>query len=156
MKFCGVFLCMLLLATALASCGGANVLLDVNQSLENRNWGYHQAVRGAVAVTDSAQPYHINFKLRHTASYPYANIYVLLRLKGPGLNKLTRYQFKLANDNGQWLGKGSGNLYTYAFPLLKAFRFPKKGKYSISVEQNMRNNPLPHISDIGLLVATDN
>ncbi|RYG21247.1 MAG: gliding motility lipoprotein GldH, partial [Chitinophagaceae bacterium] len=89
----------------------------------------------------------------NTADYRYSNIYVIMRLKnGRQFLKDGRYQFQLAKSDGQWVGKGSGDLYSNTFPLLKNFRFPKAGKYEIEVEQNMRDNPLVGVSDIGVSV----
>ena len=76
-----------------------------------------------------------------------------MRLKGDSVNKSTRYEFKLAKKDGEWLGKGSGDIFTFNFPLLTNFRFAKPGKYEIEITQNMRDNPLVGISDIGITVS---
>lgn len=130
-----------------------NNLVDTNESIPHNNWEYRQAASANVMVKDSLTRYSIRFKLRHTASYRYGNLYALVKIKGPGLNKTTRYQFKLAQSDGLWLGKGSGDIYEQSFPLLTDFSFPKRGNYQLEVEQNMRDNPLTGISDVGISVA---
>ena len=62
-----------------------------------------------------------------------------------------RYELKLASNTGEWLGSGSGSLYSYQIPF-KTIRFPAKGIYNFEIEQNMRDNPLHEVSDIGLRV----
>ena len=79
-------------------------------------------------------------------------MFVLATFKDAKKRKRLRYQFKLAKEDGTWLGKGSGDLYTFSFPLLKNHRFADTGKYHIEVEQNMRDNPLVGISDVGIEV----
>jgi gliding motility-associated lipoprotein GldH len=128
-------------------------LVDTNIAIAENNWAYAKSIKATIEIKDSNKPYVIRFKLRHTASYRYANLYVILHLKGDGVNKHTRYQFKLAKQDGEWLGKGSGDIYAYNFPLLTSYYFPKAGKYEIEIEQNMRDNPLVGISDVGINVA---
>lgn len=132
-------------------------LIDVNMEVPENNWSYAKSVKAAFEIKDPSLAYHVFFKIRNTADYRYANIYVIMRLKGSnGMLKNARYQFQLAKADGQWLGKGSGDLYSNTFPLLKNFRFPKAGKYELEVEQNMRNNPLVGISDVGIRVEQGN
>lgn len=128
-------------------------VVDSNQVMPSRNWSYADKVKVTVDVTDSSKPYNIYFKLRHTADYRYANIFVLLNVKGGQRKRSRRYEFKLAQADGQWNGSGSGNLYTYSFPLLTQFKFPAPGKYELELEQNMRDNPLKEISDAGIKVS---
>ncbi|RZJ79995.1 MAG: gliding motility lipoprotein GldH [Flavobacterium sp.] len=142
------FVAMLLM---LASCE-TNNLIDTNESVADNNWTYAKSAKAVVEIKDVNQSYNIYFKLRHTADYRYANLFVLANVKGNGLKKSTRYQFKLAKADGEWLGKGSGDIYTNNFSLLTNYRFAKPGKYEIEIEQNMRDNPLVGISDLGIIV----
>lgn len=65
---------------------------------------------------------------------------------------VTRYEVKLAGKDGEWFGKGSGNLYSYQVPFKTNIKFPAKGNYHFEIEQNMRDNPLHEVSDVGLRV----
>lgn len=136
----------------ITSCSDNN-LVDTNDSVAENSWLYAKSAKATVEIKDINQPYTIHFKLRHTLDYKYANLFVVMRLKGDSLNKSTRYEFKLAKNDGEWLGKGSGDIFTNNFPLLKDYRFAKPGKYEIEITQNMRDNPLTGISDIGITVS---
>ncbi len=127
--------------------------MDINIPVAENSWTYAKSLKTTIAIEDSNKPYVIRFKLRHNTAYRYSNLYVLMHLKGNGLNKHMRYQFKLAKQDGEWLGKGSGDIYSYNFPLFTDFYFPKRGFYEIEIEQNMRDNPLVGISDLGITVA---
>lgn len=147
-------LMLLALTTVLLFAGcDTNTLVDTNVVMPARNWSYANKIGAVVDVTDPAQYYSVYFKLRHTADYRYSNVFVLLHINGAGEKKQTkRFEYTLAQPDGQWNGSGSGNLFTYTFPLLTNFRFPKAGKYSFEIEQNMRDNPLKEISDVGIKV----
>ena len=142
-----------IILAGLSSCN-TNNLIDTNQEMPQRNWSYVNKVKAVVDVTDINKAFALKFKLRHTADYRYSNIYILMTMTGGGQQKVTRrYGYKLAEADGQWLGKGSGNLYTYVLPLLSDYRFPAPGKYTIEIEQNMRDNPLKEVSDAGIMVS---
>ncbi|ATP58393.1 gliding motility lipoprotein GldH [Pedobacter ginsengisoli] len=147
-----LLLSSVLMVLFLSGCD-TNTLIDSNMSMPARNWSYPNKVKTLVEITDSSKPYNVYFKLRHTADYRYSNIFVLFHITGGGQKKHTRrYEYRLAQPDGQWNGSGSGNLFTYNLPLLTNYRFPAKGKYLLEVEQNMRDNPLAEISDAGIKV----
>jgi gliding motility-associated lipoprotein GldH len=58
----------------------------------------------------------------------------------------------LANLEGEWQGTGSGNLRSHQLVLFKNYHFSQAGTYVFELEQNMRDNPLKEVSDIGLRV----
>jgi len=139
---------------ALLSGCDENHLVDSNTALPERNWNYANKIKTVIEIKDAGQPVSIYFKLRLTNNYKYSNIFVLFDLHGSGLKKQTRrYEYRLAQPDGQWNGSGSGNLYTYLLPLLTNYKFPAAGKYALEIEQNMRDNPLKEISDAGIKVV---
>lgn len=147
---------LILFAAVLFSGCTTNYVTDLNVSMEQRRWSYINKVGTTIEIKDPSKIYNLFFKLRHTADYRYSNIYILFHFKPAGGKKvIRRYGFKLAQADGQWLGSGSGNLFTYRFPLLTKFRFPAAGKYELMIEQNMRDNPLQEISDAGITVEKD-
>lgn len=131
-----------------------NNLADLNVSMPKRNWSYVNKVKASVEIKDHSKPHTVYFKLRHTADYRYSNIFVLLHVKAPGQKKTTRrFEYKLAESDGQWLGSGSGNLFTYKLNMLTNYRFPANGVYEFEIEQNMRDNPLKEVSDAGITIS---
>lgn len=150
---CLVFTFAMIIISVLSGCITNNIA-DVNVSMPKHRWSYINKITTVVDIKDHTKPYDLFFKLRHTADYHYANIYVLFHVKGPEGKKVTRrYEFKLASADGQWLGAGSGDLYTYTLPLLTQYKFPQAGKYELVIVQSMVNNPLTAISDAGIMVV---
>ena len=136
----------------LNSCSDPNAVVDQSTPIENHNWSYTNTVKTPVKIDDPTIPYNLYINLRVTGEYKYSNIFVLLHKSGPRLKGVTRFEIKLANLDGEWLGTGSGNLYSYQVPLITNFKFPDKGTYTFEIEQNMRDNPLHEVNDVGMRV----
>ncbi|MES2111146.1 MAG: gliding motility lipoprotein GldH [Bacteroidota bacterium] len=136
---------------ALAGCADKNTVIDDSVEIANHNWTYINRAKFTVKIDDEKVPYNLYMNLRVTSDYKYSNIFVLISQSGPGIkNASQRYEMRLADKEGKWLGKGSGNLYSYQEPFLVNHVFPAKGTYTFLIEQNMRDNPLREVSDVGL------
>jgi gliding motility-associated lipoprotein GldH len=147
------FLFVVLLTTVLASCQDQSLIVDTNIELDKHNWSYTEKVRIPLSIESADIPFNLYLNLRHTSDYKYSNIFLLIHITGPDGKKITeRREFKLAQPDGEWLGSGSGNLYSYQIIFKEDYKFPLKGKYMIELEQNMRDNPLDHITDAGIRV----
>lgn len=150
---CYLFMMMGLVGLLFFSCQNAAVLVDTNESIEQLKWSYFDKVRTTVKIDDVQAKYALCLNLRHTGDYKYSNIFILIHQIGPGGKRITeRREFKLALPDGEWLGKGSGSLYSHQICFRKDYQFPNKGNYVFELEQNMRDNPLREISDVGLRI----
>lgn len=146
------YLFFLLVASMLLACD-SNSLVDSNQSIAGNKWLYSKSAKTEFEITDVNKSYNLSFKLRVNTAYRYANLFVISTLKDSVKTTKLRHQLQIAKPDGSWLGKGSGDLYTYVFPIIRDRRFTKPGKYTIEIEQNMRDNPLVGVSDIGILIT---
>lgn len=137
----------------LPGCQDPSMVVDINKDIKDRVWGYNEKVIVPVKIDSIKIPYNIYINLRHTDVYKYSNIFLMIHETGPGLKKKSeRKELRLALPTGEWLGKGSGNLYSYQILYKENYYFPKKGTYIFELEQNMRDNPLREISDAGIRV----
>jgi gliding motility-associated lipoprotein GldH len=157
MKKLSVLFFALLLVFGFAGCNNPNALVDVYTPIDQHDWTYTHKVSVPVEIEDSTAVYKVLLNLRHTADYKYANIFIRIREVHPNRKTKTyRKEFRLANPDGEWLGTGSGNLITHVLPVYTKLRFTQKGTYVFELEQNMRDNPLREISDVGLRVEKVN
>jgi gliding motility-associated lipoprotein GldH len=153
MSFLKKYILLFIVIVALQACNNNDVIIDSFDAVQNQNWTYTRPIKGSLEVKDSTKAYNIYVNFRHTADYKYANIWLRFHLIGPDKKDIPlRQEFQLALPDGEWLGSGSGNLYSYQLIFKEGYKFPLKGKYTIIVEQNMRDNPLKNISDVGLRV----
>jgi gliding motility-associated lipoprotein GldH len=145
-----IFAAILLLS---AGCTDKKAIIDQNKEVANHNWTYLNKLRYDVKIDDEKIAYNLYMNLRVTADYKYSNLFVLITQTGPDKKaEVKRYELKLANKDGEWLGEGAGNLYSFQLPFRTNFKFPAKGIYPFYIEQNMRDNPLREVSDVGLRV----
>lgn len=147
------FLLLVLLATTIIACQDQSAIVDSNIELDKHNWSYSEKVKIPLNIEATDIPCNLYLNLRHTSNYKYSNIFLLIHIIRPDGKKTTeRREFKLALLDGEWLGSGSGNMYSYQILFKENYKFPLKGKYVIELEQNMRDNPLHYISDAGIRV----
>jgi gliding motility-associated lipoprotein GldH len=106
-------------------------------------------------IKDSAVPYQLYFIIRHNNRYNYNNIWIKLQAKGPADSAFAvNLELPLANKDG-WLGTGMDDIFEHriAFALdPQKFRFSRAGQYSFTLEQIMRDDPLPDVLDVGLRI----
>ena len=137
----------------LISCQDTLTIADTNVEFENRNWSYSEKIRIPVKIEATDISYNLYLNLRHSAGYKYSNIFIIIHIIDPDGKKFSeRREFKLALADGEWLGSGSGNMYSYQIKFKENYKFPAKGTYIFELEQNMRDNPLDHVSDAGIRV----
>lgn len=138
--------------TALVSCN-SNAIFEDNTTIPDRSWTYSFKPSYNVKVDDKNAKYDVYINLRHTNEYDYSNIYLLLNEKGKGLKDTShRKEISLAALDGKWYGKSAGSLYEVEYLAKKDLIFPDTGLYTFSIEQNMRDNPLKDINDVGIKV----
>jgi gliding motility-associated lipoprotein GldH len=108
-------------------------------------------------IKDTAVPYKIFFTLRHRDKYNYNNIYIKLSTRQPGQDSVqtAQYDLNLGNDEEGWKGSGMDDIYEHLISLTPEgtdFYFRKKGDYTFSIEQIMREDPLEHVMNVGLRI----
>lgn len=147
------YLFIVFITMGLVSCHDNLTILDTNLELSKRHWSYIEKLRIPLTIEDTDISYNLYLNLRHTSKYKYSNIFLLIHIIGPDGKRITeRREFKLALPDGEWLGSGSGNRYSYQLLFKENYKFLLKGKYIFELEQNMRDNPLDQVTDAGIRV----
>lgn len=144
--------CALVTVILFASCG-QGALYEKNESIKGHQWSYDTIPAFDIHIDDAQSAYDIVVNLRHNKYYRFSNIFFLLHESGPDLKDTAyRHEIKLAELDGRWLGRSAGNLYHIEHLAKHNFVFPDTGVYTFAIEQNMRNNPLEGVTDVGIKV----
>src|SRR5690606_9345469 len=128
-------------------------VFDKNVAIADNAWHYDDQPRLTAHITDAGQRYDIYLNLRHTPDYRYSNIFLLVHQSGPGMTDTTeRFELRLAEADGRWLGRSTGSMYAHQQLIKENVHFPDTGLYHFTFEQNMRENPLRDVADVGLRI----
>ncbi len=147
------------LLLVLALCGFLNAcndsaIYDTSKAVTDNKWKFKDKKDNYVEIKDLSHSYDLYYNVRITNNYRYSNMFVLLHIFSPKSRvvKTTRLEFKLASADGEWLGKGSGTIFTYRIPFAHDVRFDKAGVYNFQLEQNMRDSSLADVVDAGMRI----
>ena len=144
------------LLSLLASCDTQTIFKD-NVDFEDAKWMEKSLPTFSFEIKDNTIPYHLFYNVRHGESYPYYNLYVTRFLYDSTgkvlINKVLNDEIILFNaKTGKPLGSGLGDMFDNKISMGKPFKFPYKGKYTLKIQQQMRQNPLADIVSVGFTV----
>lgn len=108
-------------------------------------------------VSDTVSTHDVYLDLRHTGDYPFSNLYAFVTLTSPDSTRLVdTVECTLADPSGRWYGKGQGFISSDRFQAHVLYKlrnkFPRRGRYSLMLEQAMRVEKLEGIIDVGVSV----
>ncbi len=147
-----ITLLVLFVAVLFSACDQKRVFENY-QTIKDDSWYINQKPSFYLDIKDTVSEHNVYFNIRHTGNYKYSNLFILFTIQGPKAKAETqRLEFKLAEADGKWLGSGLGDIYSNQIKVMEKIKFPRKGVYSFTIEQNMRDNPLQGIEDIGIRV----
>ncbi|RLD50395.1 MAG: hypothetical protein DRI97_17105 [Bacteroidetes bacterium] len=146
---------LLILFLAAVSCD-PDMVYDQYIHIENGQWGWVDAREFKVEITDTTSLHNIYLQVRHTVEYPLSNLYMFVHVKGPtGQLLKDTVNLILAAPDGNWTGRGSGNLRELQLLYRKQTQFSTPGVYTFTLEQGMRNPELP-VTDLGVRIERTN
>ncbi len=152
----GFFYFILIIIACTASCTQINVF-EKNSNIPGYKWQNNFAATGTFNIDDTLAPYNLYLVLRHTDAYAYNNIWLNVGLQSPGDSLFfQKIDLSLGNDANGWEGTGMNDIWEIRKPLAQNKRFRKKGQYSFSIFQIMRDNPLLNVMSAGLRVEKVN
>lgn len=117
-------------------------------------WQHSFTAKGDFIIKDTTSAYSIYLVLRHTDAYQYNNIWLNIGLQPPGDSMhVQKVNLILGDDANGWEGNGMNDIWELRKLLNGApRRFKQPGKYSFSISQIMRDDPLPQIMSVGLRI----
>jgi gliding motility-associated lipoprotein GldH len=148
-------LMVFLLTASMVSCDKSR-LYEENREFSDRNWKATEEPRFEFAVKDTSQRYNLYYNIRNSLSYPYSRIFITFHLydsTGRELSKRLVNHDLFDQKTGHPLGdSGLGDLYDHQFLLLKDHHFGFPGKYSVKLDQFMRQDTLQGVIAVGMRI----
>jgi gliding motility-associated lipoprotein GldH len=148
----GAVLCFLVAVLCLTSCD-KNRIYEKNEQIKNYTWDYTDVKTFDVDIKDTSAHYNILLNMRHSFQYEWRNTWVSIVTQYPdGTTYKQRVNVVLYEADGHPLGDCLGDNCDMQVYFQHNVIFPKPGKYTFKVAQDMRVNPLKGIKSIGLRV----
>lgn len=127
------------------------------KDLKNSNWAEDKKMSFSFDITDVNKAYDVSFLIRNSADYPFYNLYLKRTLRDSTDKVLTKRMEEVIlfdAKSGKPLGNGLGDIFEHKFrsSTLKNFKFPSAGKYTLTIEQFMRQDPLKGVVSVGVTV----
>lgn len=134
------------------SCNRDVVFTDFFE-IPEKTWSLSDIPSFDVPINDTLNSNNIWLMIRTRSDYPYRNIYLFVTASTPGGITITdTLQYDLADEKGNWYGKGFGNIHALNLPYKTNVYFPLKGNYMFKIQHGMRIENLNGVYDIGLKV----
>lgn len=141
----------ILLVLLLSACDKTRIF-DENKSIDG-GWSWNNPIEFSVDIPDTLTPVNAYINIRNTSAYRFSNIYVFMTTTFPnGKQAKDTLNCLLADERGKWLGKGAGDLWDNRIMIKHNVYFNQKGTYRFKLEQAMRIDPLPDITDVGIRI----
>ncbi len=127
---------------------------EVQMKEVNNHWEQNQKLSFIFDVKDAQQPKNIIFIVRNNNQYPYNNLFLISSYKAEKAksSKIDTLNYLLAKPSGEWIGTGFGETKEALFLYQSQFKFPRNGKYEITLQHGMRTKNLKGIEDIGVKI----
>ncbi|MBQ2541123.1 MAG: gliding motility lipoprotein GldH [Paludibacteraceae bacterium] len=142
--------CLILgiLGLVLMSCAQHTVYSEF-YNMSAQQWHRDSVCAFRFHIDDTAAIYQLRMHLNHRETYRYQNIWLFVddpsRVEMPHDTLL----FYLANDRGEWLGRGKNGLIEMSMLYQEQRLFPDTGYYTIRIMHGMRDTILPGIDNLG-------
>lgn len=141
-----------LLMLGLFSCNGNLMYTDVAE-MPDSEWNLFNNPEFSFPVSDTTKSTNIFFTIRTGSQYPYRNIFLFVTTKAPDGKSITdTLEYEIADEKGNWLGKGFGDIAELKLPYRQNVFFPMKGTYQVIIRHGMRTENLKGVYDIGFSV----
>tara|TARA_B100000609_G_C17174081_1_gene413316 strand:+ start:471 stop:944 length:474 start_codon:yes stop_codon:yes gene_type:complete len=148
---------LIIIVTFLSSCDSAKVF-EENIALENYIWSAENHLKFQMEITDTINEMNLFLNIRHTAHYPFSNLWIFVNTTTPeGIKTIDTLECKLAEKDGRWIGSGLGDIWDIQIPI-KTNVFSNHGDYTFEIEQAMRYaekariEQLPEVMNIGFRI----
>lgn len=146
---CFLILSLLLLTI---SCN-TDLLFTDSVAMPGRTWSLSDIAEFTVPVTDTISASEVSFTIRTGSDFPFRNLYLFVTTVSPKGESLTdTLQYDLADEKGNWIGKGFGDVHELRLPYKSNVFFPENGLYNFKIQHGMRTVDLKGVYDFSLRI----
>ena len=146
------FLIYLCLSILVAGCTTLDVF-EKTRFFATHEWKSNDKPSFIFTIEDSISSYHIFVILRHEDAYHFNNIWINISTQAPNEKAKTQLiNVTLADNKKGWLGTGMDDVFDHRASITRLPIKLKKGNYTFTLQQNMREEPLQFVLNAGIRV----
>jgi len=135
------------------SCRHRPVYSEIQQ-IAGSEWSRFNRLLFKADISDTITACDILLTLRTNAEYPYRNIFLFITTTSPeGYSVKDTLEYFLADEKGNWLGRGLGDVNDLSVNFRSNIIFPESGTYEFRIDQGMRTDYLKGVMDVGLRIV---
>jgi gliding motility-associated lipoprotein GldH len=149
---------LLLTSCFISSCNTID-LYEKSVSIPGHSWKSSYKPSFTFTIKDTTGSYKLFLVLRHNDKYGFNNIWLNISVKAPGADSVVTFKAdkQLATNDKGWLGAGMDDIYEHRIELNEELvdnniSLRKKGDYTFTLEQIMREDPLNNVLNAGLRI----
>jgi gliding motility-associated lipoprotein GldH len=126
-------------------------------AMPEQTWELSNVVHFSAPITDTAITSDVYFTIRTGSDYPFRNIYLFASTTAPDGTSITdTLEYYLADEKGNWFGRGPGDIHELNLPYRSNIFFPRKGNYDFRIRHGMRTGDLKGVYDFGIRIQKFN
>lgn len=146
------FYILILLPIILFSCS-KNKVFEKFEKFSDNEWPMNKVVTFDVLIEDTSAFYDVSIPVRHIDNFPYDGLLVVMTIYTPtGEERSKKYKLQLRDDDGKFVGEGSGDIWDATVSVIKKTKFNKAGTYKFELVNDMPKTPTPCVMEIGLRI----
>jgi gliding motility-associated lipoprotein GldH len=153
---------IIIISIGFIACSTDTVVSEM-ESIPN-GWSKDEPILFTIPKLDSVKLYNLFLTVRNNNEYAYNNLFLITKLNFPNGKVVTdTLEYKMANPDGTWLGKGVGAIKESKLWCKESINFKEEGNYTLLVMHAMRNNGevegvtnLQGITDVGYSIEKIN
>jgi gliding motility-associated lipoprotein GldH len=136
-----------------ASSCNSDLLYTDSLEMTDETWSLLNAADFFMPVNDTAIHADVSFTIRTGSDYPFRNIFLFVTTTAPdGYTITDTLQYDLADEKGNWYGKGFGDVHELDLSYKSNVYFPLTGTYQFRIRHGMRISDLKGVYDIGIRI----
>jgi gliding motility-associated lipoprotein GldH len=128
-------------------------VFEKSVSFPDHQWSTNNKPSFTFNIEDTTSAYNLYVILRHEDAYHYNNIWLTISTQAPKDTIRTQLvNVTIANNTKGWLGTGMDDVFDHRAKITRAPVKLKKGTYTFTLQQQMREEPLQFVLGTGIRV----
>jgi len=131
-----------------------NRLINQYENIPMFNWEKGYDLSYSLNIEDAAAKYKIMIGLRHISDISFGEILVHLKMTTPSGEEIEMpYILEIREkDTGDLKGSAMGDITDIEIPVEKSFTFPEAGQYLFEISQQMGQDAVAGVMEVGLVI----